>query len=67
MRDEAVPEPGGVGLDAVVLQHPEQFVAVVIGVFNDPVGLLPTLLSVEVLHGWQPPPGDVPCSFHHPL
>ncbi len=70
-RDEAVPEPGGVGLDAVVpsarQQQAEQFVAEVVGVFNDPVGLLPTWLSVEVLNGWPRRPGDVLCSFHHPL
>ena len=30
----------------------------VIGVFNDPVGLLPTQLGVEVHHGWQLRPGD---------
>ncbi len=55
--DAAVPSAGR--------QQAEQFVAGVIGVFNDPVGLLPTLLGVEVLHGWQLCPGDVLCSFHH--
>ncbi len=29
-------------------------------------GLLPTLLGVEVLHGWHLHPGDVLSSFHHP-
>ncbi len=71
LRDEAVSEPGGAGLDAAVpsagWQQAEQFVAGVVGVFNDPVGLLPTPLGVEVLHGWQHCPGDVLSSFHHPL
>ena len=31
----------------------------VIGVFNDPVGLLHTPLDVEVLHGWHLRPGVV--------
>ncbi len=66
LMDEAVPEPGGVGTDAVVLsagwQKAEQFAATVVGVFNDALmilGLLPTPLSVEVLHGWQLCPGNV--------
>ncbi len=39
----------------------------VVGVFNDPIGLIATSLGVDVLHGWQLRPGDVLCSFHHPL
>ncbi len=65
-----MPEPGGVGPDAAVpstrRQQAEQFVAVVVGVFDDPVGLLPTPLGIEVLHGWQLCPGDL-SSFHHSL
>ncbi len=38
-----------------------------LGFLKNPVGLLPTPLDVEVLHGWQLCPGDVLCSFHHPL
>ncbi len=68
LRDEAVPKPGGVGPDAAVpsagWQQAEQFVA---GVFDDLVGLPPTPLCVEVLHGWQHSPGDVLCGFRHPL
>ena len=71
LRDEAVPEPGGAGRGAAVLsarwQQAEQFVAGVVVVFNDPVGLLPAPLGVEVLHGWQLCPGDVLSSLHHPL
>ncbi len=71
LRYEAVPEPSDAGPDAAVLsagrQQAEQFVAGVVGVFNDPVGLLPTPLGVEVLHGWQHCPGDVLSSFLHPL
>ena len=37
----------------------QQFIDGVIGVFNDPVVLLPTPLGVEVLHGWQLRPGGV--------
>ncbi len=48
-------------------QQAEQFVAGVVVVFDDPVGLLPTPLGVEVLHGWQLRPGVVLSSFHHPL
>ena len=48
-------------------QHTEQFVAGVMGVFYNPEGFLPELLGVKVLHGWQLRPGDVLCSFHHPL
>ncbi len=59
LRDEAVPEPGGAGPDAAVPStrrlQAEQFVAGVVGVFNDPVGLLPTPMGLEVLHGWQHP------------
>ncbi len=33
-------------------------------VFNDPVGLLPAPLGVEVLHKWQLCPGDVLSDFH---
>ncbi len=64
--DEAVLEPGGVRPSAG-WQQADQFVAGVVVVFNDPVGLLPTPLSVEVLHGWQLHPGDVLSSSHHPL
>ncbi len=43
--------PGGAGPDAVVLfvgwQQAEQFVAGVVGVSDDPIGLLPTLLGVD--------------------
>ena len=43
--DETVSEPGGAGPDAAVpsagRQQAEQFMAGVIGVYNDPVGLLP--------------------------
>ncbi len=35
--------------------------------FNDAVGLLPTQLGVVDCHEWQLCPGDVLCSFHHPL
>ncbi len=63
LRDDAVPEPGGAGPNAVVpsagQQQAEQFVAGVTGVFNDPVDLIPTRLGVEVLHGWQLHPGNV--------
>ena len=56
LGDEAVSEPGGAGPDAAVpsagWQQAKQFMAEVIGVFNDPVGLLPTPLGVEVIHGW---------------
>ena len=37
------------------------------GVFYNPVGLLPAQLSEKVLHGWQLHPGNVMGSFHHPL
>ncbi len=40
-----VPSPGR--------QQAELFVAGVVGVFNDPVGLLLTLACVEIVHGWQ--------------
>lgn len=43
-----------------------QFVAVTVGVSDHPVGLLSTLLGVEVLNGWQLHPGDVLCSILHP-
>ncbi len=62
LRDEAVPEPGGAGPDAAApsagRQQAEQFVAGVVGVFDDPAGLLPTPLGVKVLHGWQHHSGD---------
>ncbi len=54
LRDEAVPESSSAGPDAAGpsagRQQTEQFV---VGVLNDPVGLLPTPLGVEVLHEWQ--------------
>lgn len=69
--DETVPEPRGAGSDAAVpsarRQQAELFVAGVVGVFNDPVSLLPTPLGVEVLHEWQHRHGDVLCSFPNPL
>lgn len=46
LRDEAVPEPGGARLDAVV----PSVRAGVIGVFDDAVGLLPAPLSIEIFH-----------------
>ncbi len=46
-------------------QQAEQFVAEVIGVFDDPVGFLPVSLGVKALHGWLLCPGDVLCSFHY--
>ncbi len=71
LRDEAVLEPGGAGPGAVVLsavqQQAERSVAGIVGVFNDLVGLLPTLLDVEILHGWQLRPSHVLCSFQHPV
>ena len=71
LGDETVSEPGGAGPDAAVLsarwQQAEQFVVWVVGVFNDPVGLLPSPLGVEVLHGWQLRPGDVLSRLHYPL
>ncbi len=45
--DAAVPSAGR--------QQAKQFVAGVVGVFNDPAGLLPTPLGVEVLRGWRWP------------
>ena len=48
-------------------QQAEQFMAGVKGVFNDPVGLLPTPLGVEVLRGWQPCPSNVLSRIHRPL
>ena len=61
--DEAVSEPGDEGPDdavpSAIWQQADQFIDGVIGVFNDHVGLLPTPLGVEVLHGWQLHPGDV--------
>lgn len=59
LGDESAPEPGGAG--------PGRRVTGVIGVFDNPVGLLPVLLGVEVLHRQQLHPGDVLGSFHHPL
>ena len=71
MWDETVPESGGFSPDAGVpparRQQTEQFVAGVMGVFYNPEGFLPEPLGVKVLHGWQLRPGDVLCSFHHPL
>ena len=69
--DETVPESGGFSPDAAVpparRQQTEQFVAGVVGVFCNPEGFLPKPLGVKVLHGWPLRPGDVLCSFHHPL
>jgi len=48
-------------------QQTEQFVAGVMGAFDNPEGFLSEPLGVEVLHGWQLRPGDVLCSLHHPL
>lgn len=48
-------------------QQAEQFVVGVIGDDFDPVGLLPALPGVEVLHGWQLQPDDALSSFHQPL
>ena len=39
-------------------QQREQFVAGVMGVFDNPEGFLPEQVGVEVLHGWQLCPGD---------
>ena len=68
---EIVPESGGARTDAAVAstrwQQLEQFVAGVMWVFYNPVGLLPAPLSEKVLHGWQQHPGNVLGSFHHPL
>lgn len=68
LQDEAVSEPGGAGLDAAVpsarRQQAEQFVTRVVGVFDNPFSFLPTLLGVEVLHGWQLPANDVLGSFY---
>lgn len=44
-------------------QQAKQFEGGVIGVFDDPVGLLPGPLGVEVLDEWELRPGDV-LSFH---
>ncbi len=48
-------------------QQAGQFVARLIGVFDDPVDLFPTPLGVGVLHGWQLCPGGVLSIFYHPL
>lgn len=49
MREEAVPEPDGVGPDAAVPsareQQAEQILARVIGVSKDPIGLRPALME----------------------
>ena len=50
--DEIVAESGGFSPDARQ-QQTEQFVAGVMGVFDNPEGLLPEPLGVQVLHGWQ--------------
>ena len=67
--DETVSEFGGFIPDAAVpparRQQTEQFVAGVMGVYYNPEGFLPEPLGVEVRH--QLRPGDVLCSFHHPL
>ena len=56
------------GMKVVFFFSPDAAVTpVVMGVFDNPVGFLPEPLGVEVLHGWQLSPGDVLCSFHHPL
>lgn len=49
------------------LQQAKQFVAEVIGVSGDPVGLLPTPLGVRILSGGQLRSGDVISNFHRSL
>ena len=49
-------KPRGFSPDAAVpparQQQTEQFVAGVMGVFDNPEGFLPEALGVKVLHGW---------------
>lgn len=70
LQDEAVNGPGGAGPDAAALSTVQTAAGKTVcgrgdwGI-NDPLGLLPTPLGVEVRHGRRLHPG-VLSSFHHP-
>lgn len=70
MTSRMKPEPDVVGLDAssqCSISTIRTVFGWVIKVFDDPVGLPPAPLVVEVLCEWQPYPDDMLSIFHHPL